>query len=489
MSLIKKQWVFALVMLTILSCTKGFKELSKNPNSSEFALPQALLAPSITDVVSKNMNRAARRINNELMQVHVLMGDVEGRIFRYDLRRSEADYNWNNWFLQLTNFKNMYQSAEDLLAVDGDNANRTYMGIALICEAWVASLLTDTYGDVPYFEANQGKEGILMPKFDKQQDIYSDIFDKLEQANEHLKVNTNLPGDQAGSDPIYGGVALNWRKLGNSLYLRLLLRVSGKAETNASTKIKEIVQTNAANYPLISSNDESAVLRWTGTLPYQSPFHTLRDAEWNLHKLTNFFVDNLKDWGDPRIARWATLSQGEYAGIPSGYPVGMAPTSRSALPLALKTEPLLGNIMNYAELELILAEVAARGWTDGNAREHYETGIVNGITFWGYTVPPNYLNGVYIKWDEDEGLSSKIERIQLQKYYALFFTDFEQWFEYRRTGYPELPKGAGLQNNGEMPVRINYPIYLQSTNRDHYDEAVARQGADDINTKVWWQQP
>lgn len=489
MKTIKKILGAFLILLMITSCTDGFKELSKNPNSSEFALPQALLAPAITDAVSKNMNRSSKRINNELMQVHILMGDVEGRIFRYDIRKSEADYNWNNWFVQLTNFKNIYDSAADLFAVDGNNTSKTYMAISLICQSWVASLLTDTYGDVPYFEANKGKEGILMPKFDKQEDIYLDIFKKLEEANELLKTNANLTGELASSDPIYAGVAANWRKFGNSLYLRLLLRVAEKTGVLATDKIKEMVQTNSSNYPLISSNAESAILKWTGALPYQSPFQTDRDSEWNLLKLTDFFVNNLKNWGDPRVAKWATLSQGEYAGIPSGYPVGMAPAPRSAMPLALKTEPLLGNILNYAEVQFALAEIAVRGWSNGIAKTHYENGITAGITLWGYPVPANYFTGVHVKWDEAEGISSKIEKIQLQKYYALFFTDMQQWFEYRRTGYPDLPKGAGLQNNGEMPSRINYPTYLLSTNRNNYNEAVARQGADDINTKVWWQRP
>ncbi|WP_017260023.1 SusD/RagB family nutrient-binding outer membrane lipoprotein [Pedobacter arcticus] len=489
MKKIKQIISICLVVFLTASCTDGFKKLSKNPNSSEFALPQALLAPAITDVVAKNMNRSAKRINNELMQVHVLTGDVEGRIFRYDIRKSEADYNWNNWYLQLTNFKNLYTSAEDLYKINSNNSNKTYMAISLICQSWVASLLTDTYGDVPYFDANKGKEGVLMPKFDKQEDIYLDIFSKLEQANELLKTNANLTGELAGSDPIYGGVALNWRKFGNSLYLRLLLRVSGKAGTVATDKITEIVQTKISNYPLISNNAESAILKWTGVLPYQSPFQTDRDADWNILRLADFFVNNLKNWGDPRIAKWATLSQGEYAGIPSGYPVGASPTPRSAMPLALKIDPLLGNILNYSELQFILAEVAIRGWYNGNAQTHYEAGITNGITLWGASVPSNYLNGIHIKWDNNEGPSSKIEKILLQKYYALFFTDLEQWFEYRRTGYPDLPKGLGLINNQEMPARINYPVYLQSTNRDNYLEAIGRQGADDINTKVWWQRP
>ncbi|MNI13460.1 Starch-binding associating with outer membrane [compost metagenome] len=77
--------------------------------------------------------------------------------------------------------------------------------------------------------------------------------------------------------------------------------------------------------------------------------------------------------------------------------------------------------------------------------------------------------------------------IHLQKYYALLFVDCQQWFEFRRTGYPLLPKGTGLKNGGEMPARLKYPIYVQSANPTNYKLAIAQQGADEINTKVWWQ--
>ena len=208
--------------LCITSCTKDFKELSVNPNAVDHALPQALLAPAITDIVAANMNRS-QRIQNELMQVTVNMGDGEGKIFRYDIRKSEADYLYNNWYIDLTNINDVYKGGVE-------TANNSYQGIALICRAWVFSLLTDTYGDVPYFEANRGKEGLFTPKFDRQKDIYTDIFKQLEAANDLLKTGANIP---AASDPIYGGVVANWRKFGNSLYLRLLLRLSAKAEIDS----------------------------------------------------------------------------------------------------------------------------------------------------------------------------------------------------------------------------------------------------------------
>ena len=71
----------------------------------------------------------------------------------------------------------------------------------------------------------------------------------------------------------------------------------------------------------------------------------------------------------------------------------------------------------------------------------------------------------------------------------MFFTDLQQWFEYRRTGHPVIPKGAGLSNNGIMPARLMYPVYIQSANGENYRAAVDIQGSDVISTQVWWQKP
>ena len=153
-------------------------------------------------------------------------------------------------------------------------------------------------------------------------------------------------------------------------------------------------------------------------------------------------------------------------------------------------DPLMGNIMNYSELQFILAEAAAKGWIAGDAATYYKNGVQAGITFWipTYAVPiDTYLTGADITWDNAAPLDEKMEMIHVQKYYSMFYTDFEQWFEYRRTGHPVLPKGNGLRNNGIMPARLQYPVYVQSANPDSYKAAVAAQGADEISTQVWWQ--
>ena len=495
-----KKYIYKIMMLLIAAtvglsaCKKDFIELNTDPNGTPNALPQQLLAPALVNTVSINMLRA-RNFNNELMQVTVDPGDSEGKVFRYDVKRTWADYTWNGWYTQLTNFKDIYDVASQPLTY-----NKTYMGISLICQSWVYSLLTDTYGDVPYFDSNKGREGNFTPKFDKQKDIYLDIFKKLEQADTLLNGAANVIGS---SDPVYNGNASKWRKFGNTLYLRLLLRLSGKADISAEViaKIKDIVDTNPTLYPIMSSNDDAAVLRWNGVGALTSPFiGGVREQDWRQPGIAEFFIDNLNHWADPRLisGRWSIGAfQGGYVGVPSGYAPGegvehksyfLSTTSKTTL----MNDPLMGNIMNYSELQFILAEAAAKGWIAGSAEEYYKQGVQSGITFWipTYTTPiDTYLTGADITWNNNGTIDDKMEQIHLQKYYSMFWTDFEQWFEYRRTGHPILPKGAGLRNNGVMPARLIYPVYVQSANPTNYTSAVAAQGPDEINTQVWWQKP
>ncbi|HLS38754.1 MAG TPA: SusD/RagB family nutrient-binding outer membrane lipoprotein [Sphingobacterium bovisgrunnientis] len=466
------------LLLGFSSCNKNFEEINTNPNGLSEVTPSNLLAPALKKSVEYSMNRS-QAVTNELMQVTVNMGDSDGKIFRYDIRANVADYMWNNAYVQLNNFRDIYNLAEQ----QGD---KSFMGISLICQAWLFSILTDTYGDIPFTDALQGRENNVTPTFDPQMDVYIGISKALDTANVYLQGATNIP---SSSDPIYQGNVASWRKFGNSLHLRLLLRVAHKSELNAKNKIKQMVDELSTNYPLIINTEESAILRWTGVSPYVSPFATWRPGDWYGPKLSTFFVDNLNEWSDPRIQKWASLWDGEYAGVPSGYPIGSNPQGKSAFPTTLMSEPLLGNILNYAELQFILAEAAAKGYISKSAQTYYERGIKSAIEMWGFTLPDNYLTGEHIIWNEEADLSSKMKLIHQQKYYALFFTDLQSWFEYRRTGLPELPILSGHLNDRKMPARLNYPVYVQSANKENYNIAVQRQGQDDINTLVWWQKP
>src|SRR6476620_3184942 len=163
--------VFLLTMfsLVLTSCTKDFQEINTDPNDIPAALPQQLLAPALVSTLTYNMTRN-RNFNNELMQVSVNMSDADGQVFRYDFRATLSDYLYNGLYSELTNFKDIYKIAAD---TTGSNFNKSYMGISLVCQSWIYSILTDTYGDIPYFQSNKGKDSLIYePKFDSQKDIY-----------------------------------------------------------------------------------------------------------------------------------------------------------------------------------------------------------------------------------------------------------------------------------------------------------------------------
>lgn len=511
--------LLGIVSLSTFSCKKDFNEVNTDPIGKSSVSASQLLAPALVNVLSANMVRN-RNFNNELMQVTVDISDAEGRVFRYDVRKNWADYTWNAWYPELTNLRDIYT-----IASKPETLNASYKGISLISQAWVFQLLTDVYGDVPYTQANQGKDGNYEPIFDKQKDIYLDLFTKLEEANKLLSEGKSIV---ASSDPVYQGDVSKWRRFGNSLYLRLLLRISGKAEVSAQViaKIKEIADTNRANYPIMENNTHTAKILWNGTNSstsvYSSPFMiNVRAVDFRGPAITDFFIGNLGIWNDPRVNpsygvngtnRFGIAAgSGGLIGVPSGYDTGTSILKQSyfysdaqSAGITLQTDRYTGIIMNCAEVDFILAEAAAKGWISGTGETYYMKGIADGINYWipsiftSATDPSliSYVNSADIQWNNNLPLDnktnnapSKMQSIHLQKYYASFLVDFQQWIEYRRTGHPFLPKGTGLVNGGKMPARLYYPLVTQSTNPTSYKNAVASQGADDINTLVWWQKP
>ncbi|MEJ6979102.1 SusD/RagB family nutrient-binding outer membrane lipoprotein [Pedobacter sp. P351] len=506
----------ALIVSSIMPSCEDFTEVNTDPIGNKTTSPAQLLAPSLVNLLSVNMLRG-RTFNNELMQVSVSLSDAEGTVNRYDFRRNWADYTWNGLFTELTNVRDIYT-----LASQPEYQNSSLMGISRILEAYAFSILTDTYGDIPYTEANKGKEGIVEPKFDRQKDIYLDLFKKLEEANTLLTAGTPI---SESSDPVFNGDIAKWRKLGNSLYLRLLLRISGKAEVSETVvdKFKEIV-TNPAKYPIMNSNSDSAKLLWTtsvtSTALYSSPYTSIRGLDFR-SAISKFFIDNLRDWGHPvlnsaaygknGVNRWGISTVGgNLIGVPSGFSPGSVSAGLSSFYSydnvpgtgtanaghSLQVDPYTGIIMNVAEVDFILAEGVLKGWISGSVATYYNKGVLDMIQYWIPAYPAGNLSGYMtnadILWEDAQPLENKMEALHLQKYYALFLVDSEQWAEYRRTGHPALPinvAGTTFENGGIMPARLYYPVIVQTANRDNYNATIAIQGPDQINTRIWWQKP
>jgi len=122
----------------------------------------------------------------------------------------------------------------------------------------------------------------------------------------------------------------------------------------------------------------------------------------------------------------------------------------------LSTHDLLRmRLMSAAEVHLILAEAALYGWAQGSPEEHYAAGIQQSFNSWGVG---NAFSG-YIGGAPYSGLESIIQ----QKWIASWTAAAEAWFDWRRTGYPDLKPGEAVKREA-LPLRFYY----------HYDNEIAK---------------
>ena len=474
----KRTKIFFLTLLglmTIWACTSNFDDVNEDPNRIAEISPATLLNPIIYSVASHNINRADA-ITFNLMQVSLPFPSVSGGLHRYDVGPNTGNSSWTNYYRWANNIKEMHTAS-----LEAGDPN--YEAIALTLNALVYSNLTDIFGPVPMQEATKGEEGVLYPKFDSQEFIYETLLADLERAN--MLYDQEFPMVYA-EDILFQNDIERWQKFTNSLHMRLLLRISNRSETNAFQKLTSMVN-DPETYPVFESTEESAILEVTGVTPNESPWGRPQDFRLN-EKIASFFLDNLNQMEDPRrevIATVAVNNQLEpigYKGIPSAYdgPESQFDYDASTFTIEQVTAPMNIILLPYSEVEFIKAELAQRGFTEG-AQEHYNNGVQAAIEQLGAEFPENYFSNPVTAYD------GSLERIMLQKYYALYFVDYQQWFEYRRTGYPELPTTPAMFNDGVMPSRLYYPSDVQISNNENYQQAVQMLGgSDDINAKVWW---
>lgn len=468
--------------LVSTSCDRNLDEVNVDNSRISDPVASKLLVPIQYNMASVNYMRA-NDFTFDIMQVSLDFPNEGNSLSRYYITENTGSGFWNNsykWLMQIKDMKKVAQRDND--------AN--YTAIAMVLNALVYSNLTDTYGDVPFSEASSLDEEIDQPKFDKQKDIYIKLLDDLKAANSLFITTKPL----IGSDLFYksetdaNGIA-NWKKLCNSLSLRLLTRILKKeGEVNVHQRIQEIVN-NPTVYPIFQNNNETAKLDISGVAPLLPPIARPQDFTTG-RAASEFFVETLKANNDPRLAMFfskakdlTTQQDIGYKGAPSGYSLGMVFSYQpSNMNQTLAKAPLKILIYPYAELQFILSELALKGIISGNAQTYYENGVKSIIEQWGAVVPANYFTNPNVAYN------GTLDRIMLQKYVALFFVDQQQWFEKRRTGFPVLPNNGGLLNNGNLPQRLMYPPNPRVLNTANYQTAVQQMGGDNINIKTWWNQ-
>lgn len=486
---------FALILFVTVACDHELEEINRNPNNPEEISPELLMVNIIRSTVNQMVNEGYST------------GNIVSQ-FSAQIREPGTDrYIWGS-FSTWSNGYTVLRDVNNLYNIAGERGLDNYKGIALVMRVLIFSRMTDAYGDLPYSQALKGKDTdpVYAPEYDTQQEIYTGLLNELEEANQLLSTS----GGEISNDILYGnggniGDPIKWKKLANSLKLRLLVRQSNKVDP--SQAMMEIIN-DPAQYPIFESNADHATLKYAQA-PNIFPVTGNRIGHWRDRRLSKTLADRLNNTSDPRLKVYAmptvesqqAFEEGSgplaWAGVRNGEEdenLGSDIDDRvSALGEIFYKDLLVpvlaeGPVMTYAEVQFILAEAAQRGWISGNPETYYVNGIKASVNYYNNVsrVPiaatDAFLASPGVKFEQ----ANALELIGTQKWVALFFHDMQAWHEWKRTGFPDLKPSIVNNNNDKIPVRFQYPAAQQETNRANYEAAVSRQGEDFINTRLWW---
>jgi len=136
-------------------------------------------------------------------------------------------------------------------------ANWTSVGQVL--KAYTFSVMTDMMGDLPYSQALRG-DTVLHPLYDSQQSIYDSLLANLAGASSAFNLAPGAVGF-ANGDLMYGGNMAKWRKLANSLRLRLAIHLSNANATKAASEAAAAVAAAGGGFTSNADNAELCTSR------------------------------------------------------------------------------------------------------------------------------------------------------------------------------------------------------------------------------------
>jgi len=477
------------VLLVISSCTEEFDVINTNPNQPtvDKANPDLILPKVIYEVGDELTSDMGWGFGNIVAQL-VATNNFTG----VDI------YNWGTeegtWNLLYRNARD----AQNLEIIAEERGNDNLKAVALILKSFIFSNLTDTWGDVPYSQALEGKgisgEAVFEPVYDEQKDIYAGILADYAEA-------VNLLGGTGsiGGDIMFGGDINKWKKLANSLRFRTIMRLENKwGEMGLSgADLQAIVDSDI----WMESNDDSAVLPYLSTSPNQWPLQTSRVGSFDEKRMSERIERVLKDINDPRLEVLFRQvdnqdTPGVYTGIPNGLSEDNAinfnggPKNQSRLGKRFRDtdEPANVNVdmtfMQFNEFMFLLAEAAEKGYISGDAATFYRNGINATMDYYGVAPSADYFTQSGVDYTKAADQQVRLELIGTQKWLGLFMVGMEAWFDFRRTNIPALTPGNDALFN-EVPLRIQYPDNEKVLNEANYQAAVGRQGADEIFTSTW----
>lgn len=473
----KKIFLILLLAAGVVSCSDDLSSVNVDTKSPT-EVPADVLFSNATknlfdQMVSTNVNRGIFKMVAQYWTETTYTDEAN-----YDL--IGRDINGAQWIILYRDVLKDLKEAEMILNENPDptlsEANiQNRLAMIEVLQVFTWHVLVDTFGDIPYTEALDLENST--PVYDDDAAIYADLVVRLNGAIDQLEAGAG--GFGGGADYIYDGDAAKWSKFANSLKLRLALRYANVDDTKAATMATEAIAAG-----VFESQDDNATIQYQASAPNTNPIWTdLVQSGRKDFVAANTIVDVMNELDDPRRDDYfaQNLGEGVYKG--GTYGANGNTQGNSTIFGEIFTDPTLeGVILDYAEVEFLIAEAAARGYITEDAETHYNEAVTASIIYWGGTEAEAdaYLAQHEVAWDE----SMWLERIGIQKWIALYNRGFEAWSTWRKLDVPELPNAA--QSGLPVPLRFTYPTTEATLNGDNLAAAASAMGGDTQQTRVFW---
>ncbi|MDT0553220.1 SusD/RagB family nutrient-binding outer membrane lipoprotein [Urechidicola vernalis] len=480
-----KVLVILLVGFVVTSCEDTLEDVRENPNNVTSIDDAPLFANAARSLFNGTLDEGSYRFAGQYGHYYVAGSTAR----QPDQYTDGFDGNYNGIYNGM--YSGVIKHIEEVLVLtsEPETENPVRHAIADVVAAMGFARITDGFGEVPYTEGGKGKtEDILTPKYDTQEFIYNDLIDRLSQSINVLKTADPAMG-YPDSDPVFDNDLDRWVRMANSMRLRLAMRMRFVNPTLSQQVValclsEPLMEDNAHNAYMIETEGQGNA--WYG-----------RRTGFPSIKMSTMFIGQLEGTADPRLSVFVEKDgNGNYTGQKNGLndeafgQSDFASKSDMGIPLSSKDSKIF--LMTASEIYFLRAEIALiydNNPTDAN--NLYRMGIEASLEQWDIDAaeitsflasPTATLTGSV---DEQE------EQLGTQMWIALTPNYYEGWTHIRRTGYPvieqrtdpDLEKGA---TNGILPTRFLYSSFEMSSNGTNASEAINRQGANKIDTPIWW---
>ena len=526
---------FALLGVATLggaSCSVDkFLDVNKTPNNPLTVPPSVLLTSTAIGTAFSNGNEISR-ITSLLVQHVAGVGTQSQPQDRYNIRGG-LDNQW-----QGEQYAGVLQNSQTLIETATRLNSPAYVGIAKLLKAYNFAMVTDLWGDIPYSEALQGLNK-LQPRFDKQEDIYKgnaalniqSLDALIKEALVDLDATSTLR-PSGSDDPVFAGDLAKWKRMGNTLRLKLANTISVKEPALARTIINEVIagnnfiSSNADDFqvafggavgnrnPIGDFNGVNIVNPTTGAVTASTVLAGQRPADTFMSQR---LLDSMAVRNDPRlpiffntvvgtttsgtppvtapIAGVTTTTQGVFRAYQNGA-IAVAP----ALPAGRSKyfTYLTGNsgeapirlLTNFQRLFIMAESALVLGTSTGgaaNVQALYRDAIRASMTKAGLTNAQ--VDAYFAANPRVANLSSNqttaLNQIMTQKWISWVGNGYEAYNDYRRTGFPRLVLALNAEgdNPNVLPKRFVYPASELSGNANN---APIPSAVPNTTVPVWW---